>query len=238
MRKARRASAFVVVLVLGLIMGSAYSAIGASEDQTIYACVYDASGIITRVRVGTPYTCPRGYSLISWNNQGVAGEAGLTWRGAWDSTTTYVAGDAVNYFGSSYIAVAVNTNTQPGGGGAWDLLAAQGMQGEPGNDGAPGQAGPGVPTIAGIVYSNDSDPVTWSGRGFSITETGDTSFTIRFPVGTWTNIPACTVTTWGELQPAATLGNQWYSGDGSGTTDVVFAGPVYGFQFVCAQIQA
>jgi len=96
---------------------------------------------------------------------GPAGPPGITWRGAWSSTTSYAANDAVTYGGSSYGAsVAIPANTTPPVSDArWALLAsaggtgptgpqgptgatgAQGPQGNPGATGATGPAGPGVP---------------------------------------------------------------------------------------------
>ncbi|MBL9126240.1 MAG: tail fiber domain-containing protein [Verrucomicrobiales bacterium] len=68
------------------------------------------------------------------------GEAGLHWRGAWDSGLVYAANDAVSFDGSSWIALVSNSAIKPAADPAtWSLLAAQG---EPGTRGPQGPAGP------------------------------------------------------------------------------------------------
>lgn len=52
----------------------------------------------------------------------------LIWRGTWSSATAYAVSDAVYYNGSSYIAVAANTNSTPPSAN-WNVLAAQGASG-------------------------------------------------------------------------------------------------------------
>jgi uncharacterized protein YjbI with pentapeptide repeats len=130
-----------MLLMLGILLGTGYAAFGAEQNQAIYACVYDASGIITRVRVGTPYDCPKGYSLISWNNQGQHGSPGLVWRGTWDGSQYYNANDAVFFNGSAYIAIAPNAQQQPDTGTDWNVLAQQGAQGPAGLRGEQGPQG-------------------------------------------------------------------------------------------------
>ena len=49
-------------------------------------------------------TIPRG-------NTGADGD--LTWKGGWSSSTTYSTNEAVQYNGSSYIAIANNHNVTP-----------------------------------------------------------------------------------------------------------------------------
>ncbi len=58
--------------------------------------------------------------------QGVTGATGqgYTWKGAWLATTAYVAYDTVSNNGSSYVALAANTNVTPGTDATkWALLA-------------------------------------------------------------------------------------------------------------------
>lgn len=50
------------------------------------------------------------------------------WRGAWSSAATYAINEAVEHHGSSYIATAENTNSEPPSAN-WDLLAAGGEDG-------------------------------------------------------------------------------------------------------------
>ncbi|MFH0995808.1 MAG: hypothetical protein V1844_09970 [Pseudomonadota bacterium] len=70
--------------------------------------------------------------------------AGVTWRGAWNSGTTYVLYDAVEHGGSSYIANAGNLNKTPGVDVEWDLWTEKGDTGPTGLTGPEGPAGPTV----------------------------------------------------------------------------------------------
>lgn len=65
----------------------------------------------------------------------------MTWRGAWSALTQYLADDAVEYQGSSYIAVLSSIGQAPPGA-AWDVVAREGADGA---QGAQGPAGPGGP---------------------------------------------------------------------------------------------
>jgi len=56
---------------------------------------------------------------------GAAGPAGLVWKGNWNGIDTYQTLDGVALAGASYIAKAVNTNSQPPNAN-WDLLAQSG----------------------------------------------------------------------------------------------------------------
>lgn len=72
-------------------------------------------------------TIPQGTQGI----QGVIGPAGLVWKGAWVSGTTYAINDAVTNSGSSYRRkVAGAGTTAPGSDAAnWELLAQRGADG-------------------------------------------------------------------------------------------------------------
>jgi hypothetical protein len=69
--------------------------------------------------------------------QGPAGPRGLTWRGAYSAATAYVANDAVEHEGSSYVATASTQGIPPPGGPAWSLLAQAGADGGGGGGGGP-----------------------------------------------------------------------------------------------------
>lgn len=71
---------------------------------------------------------------------GAAGEKGLNWQGTWDSATAYVIDDAVVRNGTSYIAIANNTNSEPPSSN-WETLAAKGEQGPQGAQGPAGVTG-------------------------------------------------------------------------------------------------
>jgi hypothetical protein len=61
--------------------------------------------------------------------QGIPGIPGINWLGAWSSATTYAIRDAVEYNGSSYYAIASNTNQAPPNLSFWNLLAEKGANG-------------------------------------------------------------------------------------------------------------
>ena len=82
--------------------------------------------------------------------RGIAGEAGegLTYRGAWDSTTAYAVNDIVGHDGSGWIATQAGTGNEPASGSAfWDPIAEKGAAGDDGAPGAPGT--PGAPGADG-----------------------------------------------------------------------------------------
>ena len=73
---------------------------------------------------------------------GAQGDRGLTWRGAWNIGTGYVADDAVISEGSAWIAMRVNTGVTPAEGADWTLLASKGDTGPQGSQGSQGVQGP------------------------------------------------------------------------------------------------
>ena len=78
--------------------------------------------------------------------QGPTGPAGLTWKGAWSSTTTYNLNDSVSFGGSSFISiVAHNLGNLPVTAGYWNLLSREGQDGPAGPTGAQGPSGPTGP---------------------------------------------------------------------------------------------
>ncbi|WP_222829258.1 DNRLRE domain-containing protein [Terriglobus saanensis] len=90
--------------------------------------------------------------------RGATGDAGLNYKGAWNAATGYALHDAVSFGGSSYLAVAANSETNPAddvaaGGSNWAVLAQQGT---------PGEAGAATVQI-GSVTSGAAASVTNSG---------------------------------------------------------------------------
>ena len=79
---------------------------------------------------------------------GPAGPVGLNWKGAWTGSAAYTPRDAVNYHGSSWVAIRATINTAPVEGDDWSLIAQngatgpQGLKGDKGNTGPQGIAGP------------------------------------------------------------------------------------------------
>jgi hypothetical protein len=68
---------------------------------------------------------------------GATGRAGLNFRGLWNSITGYAANDAVTYNGSTYLALAGNTSSEPDlSTQLWSVLAQAGSAGPSGPSGA------------------------------------------------------------------------------------------------------
>src|SRR5579872_1376016 len=107
--------------------------------------------------------CPSGGS-------GGSGQ-GYTWRGAWSTSTAYVAYDTVSYNGSSYVAIASTTNVAPDSDQSkWNLMAqvgATGPQGPAGSGG--GGSGQGYTWrgawSAGTTYAA-YDTVSYNGSSY------------------------------------------------------------------------
>ncbi|MDO8607882.1 MAG: hypothetical protein Q7R40_15205 [Phaeospirillum sp.] len=55
--------------------------------------------------------------------------AKVTWKGPWSAATAYAVHDAVSLSGSSYVAIAPNTNQPPPDAVHWQVLAAKGLDG-------------------------------------------------------------------------------------------------------------
>ncbi|GAA3749622.1 DNRLRE domain-containing protein [Terriglobus aquaticus] len=106
---------------------------------------------------------------------GPAGPQGLTgapvaFRGAWNSVSAYVTGDAVSYTGSSWIATSAISGTPPGSAPQWSLLAqagSAGAAGTPGQTGATGPQGPAGPV--GGLGPQGAPGLTWQGSYSSTT---------------------------------------------------------------------
>lgn len=73
--------------------------------------------------------------------------SGYTWRGAWNTTTTYAPYDSVSRSGSSYVCIIANTNIDPAVDTTyWNLMAQAGKAGSTWYNGA------GAPvTVAGAI---------------------------------------------------------------------------------------
>lgn len=117
----------------------------AIAGNVINGCYQKNNGQL-RVLIGTG-TCRPDEIAISWN-QAVSNavQSGIIWKGAWSNSTAYAVNDAVSYNGSSYIALANNTNLVPDMNPAiWDLLAQKGDTGLAGPEGPAGAQGPAGP---------------------------------------------------------------------------------------------
>ncbi|SEB65908.1 DNRLRE domain-containing protein [Terriglobus roseus] len=111
--------------------------------------------------------------------QGLTGPEGpqgqpVHFLGAWLSTASYRAGDAVFYDGSAYIATGAVVGSPPGISSMWSLLAQrgdtgvmgpQGAQGAAGTAGAAGPSGPiGLTGAPGLRWLDAYDPA----RGYIV----------------------------------------------------------------------
>ena len=117
-----------------------------SFQGSAYVCIAATNGF------SNPSTDTISWSLVA--QQGATGPTGpgYYWQGTWSSSNNYTFGMTVSYAGSSYLALASNTNVAPGTDASkWALMAQQGAAG------ATGAAGPSGPTgSAGNTIVNGS----------------------------------------------------------------------------------
>ena len=87
---------------------------------------------------------------------GLAGQ-GYTWRGTWISSVSYLPYDTVFYSGSSWLAVAGNSNVVPGtdAGADWNLVAQQGS--------GAGSGGGGAQRSFVVYRATNTTPITCNG---------------------------------------------------------------------------
>jgi len=117
-----------LAVVIGVAAGISWAAIPDSSGAYT-GCYSTTSSPVGRLRVIDPsagQTCAAGEVQISWNQQGI------NWRGTWSSSKAYKRDDAVVHSGTSYIAVAANTNQAPPNTTYWNVLAQKGKTGTPG----------------------------------------------------------------------------------------------------------
>ena len=122
--------------------------------------------------------------------QGATGATGATgppvsFLGNWVSSQAYTVGQAVfcaacSANGSSYIALAANTNVDPptdvaGSGGHWALLAEQGAQGVQGPQGPVGSTGATGPAGAAATVTVGTTTTGAPGTSASVTNSGTSS---------------------------------------------------------------
>jgi hypothetical protein len=90
--------------------------------------------------------------------QGLPGENGndgrsFNIRGTWSEAEIYQALDVVALNGASFVARCDNPETCPGEG--WQLIAAQGKRGNPGERGAAGKGERGMPGVSAMAMDVD-----------------------------------------------------------------------------------
>jgi hypothetical protein len=128
--------------------------------------------------------------------QGVPGPVGITFQGAYSSTTNYALADGVSYKGSGYVSLvasnhgntpdqspqqwaqfaaagAAGATGQSGATGATGSTGPTGLQGVPGPTGATGATGPQGPPVANYLGNYQSsrnyarnDAVSWQGSTY------------------------------------------------------------------------
>lgn len=100
--------------------------------------------------IGTkaPLNSPTFTGTVDFSSATVSGVMlPINWLGAYDSNTTYVENDMVQYNGSVYYATGPDINgTFVPGSGDWELFAAKGETGATGAAGDTGPTGPQGPT--------------------------------------------------------------------------------------------
>jgi hypothetical protein len=166
-RVSRGAIANGVPLRTGRIAGSVMS----GTDNSFAIALEIPSGYPTTVQAYV-----KGIDSVGTSSSGST----LTWRGSWNSSTTYNVDELVEYNGSAYIAVATSTNVTPGTDiTKWELFVSKGATGSTGSTGATGPAGPSqIPTSTvgapGIPTAGDADSGFYAlaGGDFGTTRNG------------------------------------------------------------------
>ena len=126
---------------------------------------------------------------------GSQGAAGLTFRDAWISATTYVATDVVTYGGETWTALATSTIVTPGTDPTkWSKLAAKGDPGSTGAPGAPGPAGAAGATGA----TGAAGPMGETGAAGATGPQGAAGLTFRDVWASTTTYVATDVVTYGS----------------------------------------
>jgi len=104
---------------------------------------------------------------------GPVGQQGppVSFRGAWQTSANYVAGDAVSYGGGSYIALIASVNRQPDANPVyWSVLAQAGVAGVAGAQGPQGLQGPAGVSFKGAWSSSTGylphDAVLYNGSTY------------------------------------------------------------------------
>lgn len=141
---------------------------------------------------GTSYICttantnsaPPSANWSTLASKGDAGYSGLNWTGAWNSGTAYVINDGVIYNGTSYIAIANNTNSAPPSAN-WNTLASKGTDGS------------GTGDVVGPGSSTNNSVALFSGTTGKLLKDG-------IAPGTAGNVLSSDGTNWASAAPAST----------------------------------
>jgi hypothetical protein len=193
MKRALSAGAFAVALTIGGFAGHLVLASGDATHRTFFACVKDGSLIPGSVVVDTAPTCRGGAELVSWNNAGPQGSAGLAGSVGPTGATGSAGTDGAT--GPSGAAGAAGSKGATGSAGSDGTTGATGAAGSTGVTGATGPAGGGGGnTIAGLVTASGS---LGAGHGVTAVKLTTGTYMLHFPAGTWSSFPAIVVTPFG-----------------------------------------
>ncbi len=112
--------------------GVAIASIPSSATGAITACVNNSSGAVRIIDAQAGNHCGAGEATVTWSK-------GYTYRGAWSGSVNYRVLDVVTSGGSSYLAKAPSTGSNPATHpSVWGVLAARGATGPQGPPGATG----------------------------------------------------------------------------------------------------
>lgn len=120
------------------------------------------------------FTIPRGDTGATGaiGATGAQGVPGINWLGTWSSSTAYAIRDAVTYNGTSYYAIAANTNQAPPNATYWNVLAQKGADGT-GAVSSVGLSAPALFTVSGSpVTSSGTLALTYSGTALPVANGG------------------------------------------------------------------
>lgn len=107
---------------------------GAAAVSANTASVGAATASAAASSASTSATSASASATNAANSATAANVDKIIWRGNWAAATAYLTHDAVYFSGTSYIAKANNTNSQPDINPAnWDVLAQQGASGPAGS---------------------------------------------------------------------------------------------------------
>jgi hypothetical protein len=181
MTRRRLATAVAAAMIAFAIAGGLGSAANPGDGGLIQGC-YDSGG---NVKVVAALPCPKGYTALAWNEQGVKGEkgdkgdkgeAGVAGASGKDGANGKDGADGEDGVGVTSEVEPAADNCAHGGskfttaGGV--AYACNGAPGRKGDTGAPGPAGPPGPAgqsatgVDGLWGESNATNVDWSGGGF------------------------------------------------------------------------
>jgi len=99
----------------------------------------------------------------------------ITWRGSWDINTSYKPQDAVEYGGSSYIAIREVTRINPDTSDSWNLMAQKGKDGMS-RGSSTSQSSGGSGDMLKSIYDPSSKNTQFAADTEVIHNTGDTIY--------------------------------------------------------------